>query len=249
EGAAKQGGADPGAVLKALLSGKRPDEVPRPLGLRARGDFGAVQATHLEFASVVSDVSVEGLPAECWPRRSRMFARAAHFRRRPSRSSHRVGELAAEAAKLKKVGVASPFVLVDLKKWLPEFAALKEVLQEEDREQTHRGALVSRSNLRNALLLLQDLLDLANAIKANGQEGKRKTLAEDACGRDEKPDAGSGGGSNGGARGSSDSGTGGGAQNDRRGSWSRGDLARPQRVVERPLLVVFWRPQAARAAQ
>ena len=33
---AKTGSADPGAVLKALLSGKKPDEVPRPLVLRAR---------------------------------------------------------------------------------------------------------------------------------------------------------------------------------------------------------------------
>ena len=125
---------------------------------------------------MVSDISVKGLPAECWPRRSRALARAAHCRRRPARSSHRVDELAAESAKLKKLGVSSPFVLVGLKKWLPEFAALKEVLQEEDKENNlSKARRVSRSNSRSALLSLQDLLDLANAIKANSQEGRRKT--------------------------------------------------------------------------
>ena len=41
ESAAKHGVADPGAVLKALLSGKKPDEVPRPLGLLARAAISA----------------------------------------------------------------------------------------------------------------------------------------------------------------------------------------------------------------
>eukprot|EP00959_Pyramimonas_sp_CCMP1952_P045408 948536-Pyramimonas_sp.AAC.1 len=61
-----------------------------------------MQATRLDFANVVSDISVKGLPAEFRPRRSRGLARAAHRRRRPARTSHRVDELAAEAAKLKK---------------------------------------------------------------------------------------------------------------------------------------------------
>ena len=39
---AKTGSADPGAVLKALLSGKKPDEVPRPLVLRARAAISAL---------------------------------------------------------------------------------------------------------------------------------------------------------------------------------------------------------------
>ena len=136
-----------------------------------------MQATHIEFASVVSDISMKGLPAEFWPRRSSVTARAKPFRRCAARSSHRLDELAAEAAKLKKVGVATPFVLVDLKKWLPEFAALKEVIQEEDKANNlSKARRFSRSNPHSALLLPQDLLDLANAIKANDQEGKRKAL-------------------------------------------------------------------------
>ena len=97
---------------------------------------------------MVSDISAKGLPADFWPRRSRVPARAAQFRCLTARSSQRVDELAAEAAKLKRVGVTSPFVLVDLKKWLSDFAALKEVLQEEDKSNNLSKARGFRVRIR-----------------------------------------------------------------------------------------------------
>ncbi|CAK0874519.1 unnamed protein product, partial [Prorocentrum cordatum] len=72
--------------------------------------------------------------------------------------------------------------------------------------------------------------------------------AEDAHDRDEKPDAGSGGGSKGEVKSSSGSGKGGRTQCDRRGSWSRGDW-RDRSTWSSGRASWTWRLQAARAAQ
>ena len=94
---------------------------------------------HFAIGDYLVSATLEWLPQNFWPKYGRCQARLpaeprvhAAMRTRSSLTE----ALGAEAARLRKLGVAAPYVYVELHRWLPDWAPLsresREELEDED---------------------------------------------------------------------------------------------------------------------